>query len=178
MTDPLLQLVLALPLALLFALAAHHKLAEGAHFDAQLDAYRVMPEALLPLVARLLPILELAIAVLLLLPDTRTAAALGAASLVAVYALGMLLNLLRGRTDIDCGCGAEPQEISYWLVVRNAILAGAALLVAMPAAPRPLGALDIGVVVLFAPLLAASYAMAGQLIANHSVLRHWRRDFG
>jgi hypothetical protein len=178
MTDPLLQLVLALPLALLFFLAAHHKLAEGAHFDAQLGAYRVLPEALLPVVARLLPITELAIAVLLILPVTRTAAAFAAAALVTVYALGMLINLLRGRTDIDCGCGAEPQEISYWLVLRNAILASAALLIAMPAVPRPLGVLDIALIALFAPLLAASYAMAGQLIANQSVLRHWSRDLG
>ena len=178
MTDPLLQLSLALPLALLFFLAAHHKLTEGAHFDAQLGAYEVLPETVLPIVARLLPILELAIAVLLLLPATRTAAAFAAAALVCLYALGMLVNLIRGRTDIDCGCDAQPQEISYWLVLRNAVLASAALVAAMPAAPRPLGALDFALVGLFALLLAASYAMAGQLIANHSVLRHWRRDFG
>lgn len=178
MTDPVLQLTLALPLALLFFLAARHKQSEALHFEAQLDAYEVVPAPLVRIAARLLPIAELAVAILLLLPATRSVAAIAAAALLVIYALAMGVNLLRGRTDIDCGCGAGPQPISGWLVARNFVLAGAALLVAAPTVVRPLGLLDVVLVVLFAPLLAATYAMLEQLIANHSVLRTWSRDLG
>jgi hypothetical protein len=178
MIDPLLKLTLAVSLALLFFLAARHKQAEGLRFEAQLGAYRILPPALLRVTARLLPLAELAIAVGLLLPATRTAATLAAAALLAVYALAMGINLLRGRDRIDCGCGASPQPLSGWLVGRNAVLAGTALLVSVPAATRPLGPVDYAMFGLMTVLLSLTYAMAGQLMANHSVLRHWSRDLG
>ena len=178
MIDPLLQLSLAVPLALLFFLAARHKQADGPHFQAQLAAYEILPSAMLPAVSRLLPIGELAAALGLLLPQTRGAAAVLAGGLLLCYAAAMAVNLTRGRVHIDCGCGATPQPLSGWLVTRNIVIAGAAFTGALPATTRALGASDIVLLVLLSAVLAITYAMVGQLTANHSVLRTWSRDLG
>ncbi len=178
MIDPLLELTLAASLALLFFFAARHKRAEGAHFEAQLAAYEVLPTALVPASARLVPLAEFAIALALLVPVTRTAGAIAAAALLLAYAGAMGVNLLRGRSDIDCGCGAMPQPISGWLVGRNVALASAALAVCLPVAARPFGLADALLCLLLTALLAATYAMFEQLTANHGVLRHWSRHLG
>jgi hypothetical protein len=39
----------------------------------------------------------------------------------------MAVNLARGRRGLDCACGSRPQALSIWLVIRNIILAAAAL---------------------------------------------------
>ena len=178
MIDPLLQLTLAIPLALLFFLAARHKQADGLHFQAQLAAYELLPTALLPAASRLLPIAELAVALGLLLPQSRGPAALLAGGLLLGYAAAMAVNLRRGRNHIDCGCGAMPQVLSGWLVSRNMVIASAAFIAALPVATRSLGASDIVLLVLLSALLSVAYAMVGQLTANHSVLRAWSRDLG
>jgi len=48
-----------------------------------------------------------------------------AAALFIVFAIAMALNLLRGRTHIDCGCfqSALRQPLEWRLVVRNVVLA-------------------------------------------------------
>jgi hypothetical protein len=56
--------------------------------------------------------------------------------LLAVFAVAMAVNLVRGRTQIDCGCslgyGGGP-SLGWGLIARN--LAIAALLVCGPVAP-------------------------------------------
>lgn len=52
-----------------------------------------------------------------------------AASLLALYASGIAVNLVRGRSHIDCGCNmyaADASRISWGLVVRNLCLIGLA----------------------------------------------------
>lgn len=178
MIDPLLQLTLAIPLALLFFLSARHKQADGPHFQAQLAAYEILPTALLPAMSRFLPIAELAVALGLSLPQTRGPAAVTAGGLLLCYAAAMAVNLARGRNNIDCGCGATPQALSGWLVARNIIIAGAAFVAALPVVARSLGASDVVLLVLLSALLSVAYAMVGQVTANHSVLRVWSRDLG
>jgi hypothetical protein len=87
---------------------------------------------------------ELAVATALVLPASRTSGALGAVALLAVYSIAIGVNLGRGRRTIDCGCGAlgARQPISEWLVVRNAALAGAALLTLRTPGPRTLVWID------------------------------------
>jgi hypothetical protein len=71
-----------------------------------------------------LGVVELAVAIAILVPAARLDAALLAFSLHSLYALMMLVQLLRGRTDLDCGCAgpARRQKISRRLVLRNVIL--------------------------------------------------------
>lgn len=174
MIDLLFQTLIACALALLFLGAALHKWRGGLRFEAQLSEYRLLPERLVGPVARLLAVLESLVAIALVLPQTRALAALVAAGLLFAYGGAIAVNLLRGRSHIDCGCGDTPQMLSPWLLLRNALLAGGALLVALPAADRALGWTDLALGLPALLVLVITYQLAEQLLENASVLREWR----
>jgi len=102
--DPVLAVVLRGALALLLIVAALHKLRDRASFRATLEAYALLPAPLLSPLARAVPLVELAAAALLVTSRAAPAGGVLAALLLAVYALAMGVNLLRGRRDLDCGC--------------------------------------------------------------------------
>lgn len=127
--DPVPAAIMTLCLAALWLAAGLHKLADPKALERSLEAYDIAPRALLPLLGRLLPVLELALAAGLAYAPTRSAAGLVGAVLLTVYGIALALNLRRGRRDLDCGCmgfGAQSQ-ISPALVWRNAIAAVASL---------------------------------------------------
>jgi uncharacterized membrane protein YphA (DoxX/SURF4 family) len=125
-------------LAAVFLGAGLAKLVRPAEFAGAVDAYRLVPAALVRPLATWLPRLEVAAAALLALGVASRPAALAALALLLGFAAAIAVNLLRGRT-IDCGClgTAAPRRIGWPLVARNLVLAGMALLVAA-AAPRVL----------------------------------------
>ena len=172
MIDPLLTIVIATSLALLFLMAARHKISAKRRFEAQLAAYRILPDSLVTPMARVLPWLEIAVAASLLFAITRPFGALMAATLLAMYALAMGINLRRGRSQIDCGCGDTPQPLSGLLILRNLLLAIGALLLIAPVATRPLGMLDMLFAVLFVAACSLSYSLFEQLSRNHTLLTH------
>jgi hypothetical protein len=134
MLDPVVVWTGRIVLAAVLAMAAFAKLRSLDEFVGVVHNYRVLPEFLVRPVAYVLPPLEAAIALALLLEPTRRGAAIAAAALLAVFAVAMAVNLARGRVEIDCGCFAAAlrQRISWALVGRNlALIALAAL--AMPA---------------------------------------------
>lgn len=174
MIDPVLQVVVAFGLAILFAAAARHKWADHTRFRQQLDAYRLLPGIVVAPAAWLLAGLETTVALGLLLPGTRAFAGLAAAALLTGYALAMAVNLARGRRHIDCGCGGDPLLLSPWLLLRNGMLTIGALLLALPVSARQPGWQDLAVAL---PALAAvvlTYLATHQLIDNASVFREWR----
>ena len=159
--DPAIDLTLRCGLALLFLVAASHKLRDPVYFRATLIDYRIVPGGTAGLVALLVTGAELAIAPALLVPALRPAGLAGAASLLALYGLAIAVNLARGRRHIDCGCAgpALRRPISGALVVRNAVLAAGALLALRPVAARPLvwvDALTVGAALLSASALYAA----------------------
>lgn len=178
MIDPIVSLVLSLSLALLFFMAAQHKLADRLHFQAQLGAYQLLPETILPLVARFLPWLEMSLVFMILIPMTRAFAAGITALLLSVYALAMGINLLRGRADIDCGCGSRPQVLSVWLLLRNSVLVAGALLLIMPASEHSLAWSEIPFIFLLTAVLAMIYLIVDQLVSNHAVLTNRSSSHG
>ncbi|HEY1927036.1 MAG TPA: MauE/DoxX family redox-associated membrane protein [Caulobacteraceae bacterium] len=125
----------ALTGALVFARAAAFKLRDIEAFADALAAYRILPISLVEPGARALPVVEAACALALLAPPTRVAGETAAATLLTVFALAMGVNLLRGRREIDCGCGdpSRRQPLAWSLVARN--LAFAAALCACALAP-------------------------------------------
>ena len=133
--DPLLSMILATCLALVFAPAAWHKLRERDLFAAHVQAYAILPRHLLVLGHALGP-LEAAAAIALLGGAPVAGAGL-AAGLLLMYAFAMALNLLRGRV-LDCGCGGAPQPLSWGLVVRNLTMVLMALAAALPREAREL----------------------------------------
>jgi putative oxidoreductase len=91
-----------LVLAGVFLAAAAPKLADPAGFAAAIANYRAFPDALVNLVATIVPALELVGAVALLTPWRRGGALLLGALLLGFTAL-LALSLARG-IDVSCGC--------------------------------------------------------------------------
>src|SRR5262249_42373522 len=117
-------------LALLFARAALHKVADVPGFEGVLASYGLAPLGLVAPGARILPAAELLCVALLVVPATQSAGATLAVALLGLYAGAMAFNLAQGRTLLDCGCGGAPLALSWALVARNAALIAAALPVA------------------------------------------------
>jgi uncharacterized membrane protein YphA (DoxX/SURF4 family) len=110
--------------ALIFLSAAVGKMRFWTVFEGVVANYRLLPRALIPAVAYALPPLEALIGACLLLGVAAPWAPLAAAVLLGVFAIAMTVNLLRGRSHIDCGCfqGALKQTLRWPLVARNAVL--------------------------------------------------------
>lgn len=95
--------------------------------------YRLLPDALVAPVALILPPLELGLGLALIasaflggaLHWVALGAALAATALFLAFALGMAINIRRGRSHIDCGCGRSQlrQPLGWGLVARNVVLA-------------------------------------------------------
>lgn len=124
--EPFLGLLVRVALAALLAAAGIGKLRDRRRFDGTVLDYRLLPPRLALRLAAPLPWVELALGVGLLAGVRQ--AGLAAALLFGVYGVAMAVNLARGRRLIDCGCGDEPQRLNGWLVLRNVLLAAAALL--------------------------------------------------
>ncbi len=95
-------------------------------FALQIDSYQMLPAWAVLLVAKWLPVLEIAIGVLLLigfgLRIWSTLVTLIIGGFFAVVLRAYLLHL-----DINCGCFAKPEPLTGWTVLRD----GALLLVAV-----------------------------------------------
>jgi hypothetical protein len=166
--DPVPQLVVRDGLSVLFAWAALHKLRDVAQFRAALEGYDLVPASWsVPFGAGLIG-LEVGVAAGLWAPRVAPLAAVAAAGLLLLYAIAMGVNLARGRRAIDCGCtgSAHRRPIGWALVVRNGVLAGAALAAAYPAAPRSLGWMDVVTVAAAAVSLVFLYAAVDGLLAT------------
>lgn len=167
MLDPGIGFLLLGCFALLFVSAALQKLRALPRFAEVLRAYRVLPAAAAQL-AVLVPLLELAVGVALLVPGARSGAAAAGAALLALYAGSIALNLARGRRDLACGCGGpdERRPISAWMVWRNILLA---LMLGWAFAPWTLRVLTLTdeFTVIFGVLtIALIYLCADQLLGN------------
>jgi hypothetical protein len=168
MLDPAFGYLIVAGLALLFASAAMHKVRGLARFTEIFSAYRVMPDALGRRLAKLVPCLEVAIAIALLWEPSRRMAVIAAAAVLIAYASVMGLNLLRGRRDLDCGCGMarDRRNIAGWMVWRNLFLAAAIGSAALPWSPRALNSTDM--LTVFGGLIAAVtlYAAVDRLLGD------------
>ncbi|MGH3471481.1 MAG: MauE/DoxX family redox-associated membrane protein, partial [Nocardioidaceae bacterium] len=95
-------------------------------FARDLADYQLLPIGVVGLAASLLPWLEIALGLWLLVNFAALAALGVAAALLLAFAVGMAVNLARGRR-IRCGCRAKDRHISWRLVTGNTVLAACAL---------------------------------------------------
>ena len=165
-------------LALVMFAAAWHKLSQVEVFAGALSAYGLLPQASIRPMVRVLPAIEAALGVGLLVPATRAPALLALGGLLLVYAAAMGINLARGRQDIDCGCGAGSHPLSWGLVARNGVLAGAALAASSPAPERPMDPTDGLTLVLGVLSLYALYLLSDELLRQASRLARLDRREG
>lgn len=155
--EPVVTLALRTFLALLFLTAAWSKLTRVEEFHGVVRNFRLVPDAASGALAWTLPIVELLIAVGLVVRPVTVLAASAAAVLLVVFALALAINVLRGRTWIDCGCMRQGlrQPVSWLLVARNVALAALALVI-VAVVPR-LG--EAGVPDIAVGLMAGATAM-------------------
>jgi uncharacterized membrane protein YphA (DoxX/SURF4 family) len=165
--DPAVAIALRSALALLFLVAASHKLRDLPRFREAFSAYEVLPRAVLSAAAPMVPALEGALAVALGFGIATPVAAVAAAALMLAYASAIAANLARGRAGIDCGCmgPAARAPLSPWLVARNLVVAAAAVVVALPVAARGLSWLDIVAAAAATATLASCWAATGRMLA-------------
>lgn len=125
-------------------------------------------------VVRGIGVIEIVIALLVVIPETRSAGGLAAGALMLVYAAAMGRQLAAGRRDLRCGCSGPAAEtrVGGELVIRNLILS--LPMIALGWGVHRLGSLpELLVGVAFGGLLVLSYAATDQLIANRQKLRGW-----
>ena len=158
--DPVPAAIMTLSLAALWLAAGLHKLADATVFERSLEAYDIAPRAMLPLLGRLLPVLELALAAGVLIAPTRAAAGVLGAFLLMGYGAAIAVNLHRDRRDLDCGCmGFGTQSrISSALVWRNALAAVASLSAGLlPRADRVSSWMDTWTIIAGVAVIALLY---------------------
>lgn len=119
-------------LGLLLASTGLAKLADARRFRSAVADYRILPSALVPPVARLVPAVEVAAAAALLTGVAETAGLVAAGAAFLVFAAAMAVTLARGRA-IDCGCGPgdRAHPVTWTLVARNVLLTAAAVTAAV-----------------------------------------------
>lgn len=127
--DPVVTRAAGAALSVVLLAGAWHKLRDPAVFAAAVENYRLLPAAGVPVVALALPVLELAAGALILFAETRVLGGMLAAVVLLVVSSAVAVNLVRGRTAIDCGCGGvASQPLSWSLLARNAVLLALAVL--------------------------------------------------
>jgi hypothetical protein len=168
MTDPVVANIIALGTAVLLGWAGLHKLRDRREFFEVLTAYRLLPGSVIPAAAHVLPALELLTAFGLLVPTSRRVACGAAAALLLGYGCAIGINLARGRRDLDCGCSlaAGRRPIAAWMLLRNGVLAAAAIAAAFPSMGRPLTWIDMMTIVAGASATALLYASIDALLGR------------
>jgi uncharacterized membrane protein YphA (DoxX/SURF4 family) len=171
--DPIYSLIVAVLVAFVFAHAATHKVLDYTRHVAIVADYRVMPAWFVPLLAPLVIVLEFTAAILVLFPATRPMGLILAAGLLLAYLFSIGMNLLRGRTSIDCGCGwgSQAHPISGWLLIRNLLFIAITLMALLPLANRSMHLADWILIALASSAVIAIYYVGDLLIANGLKLR-------
>jgi Methylamine utilisation protein MauE len=173
--DPVLLRALGAALSAVLLIGAVQKLREREVFADVLAQYRLLPAGLLPAVSWALPLLEAAAGLALLFAASRAAGAVLAVAVLAVVTGAVVVNLLRGRTELDCGCGGPGQRIGWGLVGRNALLMAAAVLAAGEGGPREFVWIDYVTLGGATLALLGLYTAVNQLMANQPRLDGLRK---
>jgi hypothetical protein len=182
MNDPVLFYGASAALACVLLLGALEKMKDVAAFSAAVSAYDILPSSFSGVFARGYVLAELAAGVLLLIPGQQAAGALLALGVLAVATLALAYNLARGHRDIDCGCGGPASRapggaqtgLSWWLVLRNGVLALWAMpaLASLAGQARSLQWADAAAVFGLAMTAVGLYFTANHLLASHLKLRN------
>ncbi|KVR40003.1 MauE/DoxX family redox-associated membrane protein [Burkholderia multivorans] len=153
--DPVLATSAQAGAAAVVLLGAVAKLRAPVAFRDALAGYRLLPDALVAPAALAIPLAEALGAAALLFPDTRTAAAIGLIALLLAFAAALAANILRGRTDIDCGCtGFAGVRAVPGADASGAAASGAAA--SGDGTPRRIGWLHVARVLLLVALVATA----------------------
>jgi uncharacterized membrane protein YphA (DoxX/SURF4 family) len=131
MAAPYVALFAGYFIGLILLLAGVSKLIAVSRFVEAVRGYKLLPEAAVGVVAKLLPWWEVLAGAWLLAGVVRVWAARSALFLFLLFAAAISINLLRGRRYISCGCfgPGKGRRIGWGLVGRNLLLSSMAALV-------------------------------------------------
>ncbi len=175
--DLVFVVIATLFISFLFLVAGWQKLRAPRYYASVIREYQLPLVAGNEAIAITIGLAELCTGFLLLIPVSRELAAWFALLLLLIYAMAIGINLLRGRTSIDCGCSgpaATKQKLSAWLLLRNGLLMVIAIIAGITPFSRELIWFDMIVIVLAATLAFVIYAGTEQLTANSTRLRNLR----
>ena len=152
--------------ALLWA-SALHKLIRRQRAQAVIREFAGIPRRIAPLAVMAVATTELLAGIFLWMPAFRAAGGALAVLIWGGYSWLILRAIAQGRRDVDCGCsfGAAERPLGAYHVVRNAALAGAALLVAAGCAMSETGAPVAASQILAAVALLTLYEALDQVMA-------------
>ncbi|SAK68102.1 methylamine utilization protein MauE [Caballeronia temeraria] len=151
MIDPVILMVCIASATIIALASAVPKWRELSRYRASLEAFALLPSFTVTPLSFVFPALETAGAIGLLFADTRMVSAIVLAALFALFGVALAVNVLRGHTDIDCGCSGfiaanaserAPKSIGWWHVARALMLAVLAAAALVPASGRALMAFD------------------------------------
>jgi hypothetical protein len=156
--------------SLVLIVAGVMKVRDASSFASQIAAYQIVPRTVATGMGRTLPFLEIAAGLLLLLRP-RLGGPL-CSLLFLSFAVAVQINLLRGRTELVCGCfgasGRQPIRPSH--VAMNLMLIAASLVAAISKGPPSLISARIGISFLALVLLLRAWR------ALHRIDREGERD--
>ncbi|PCE32419.1 MauE/DoxX family redox-associated membrane protein [Burkholderia ubonensis] len=185
--DPVLATGAQAGTAIVVLLGAIAKGRRPAAFRQALGAYRLLPDALTAPAAWALPLAEALGAAALLFPATRTLGAIVLVALLLVFAAGLAINILRGHTDIDCGCSGfaatrsatqadAPRGIGWFHVARVLLLAALAATAFAESTVRPVVWFDYLTLFFSVLLIVCALLTVDVLLANVPRLAHLRNS--
>ena len=122
-------------LGALFISAAVTKLPDMTAFAQDVANYRVIPAALVPLLAAAVVGIELLAGIALVTGVMERSAAAVLAVLLGAFTVLLTQALLRG-IDLRCGCFGGDERASWWTVLRDLVMLATALAVARGRAPE------------------------------------------
>ncbi|MBU2654754.1 MauE/DoxX family redox-associated membrane protein [Acidomonas methanolica] len=165
----MLSISISTLIALVFLRAFLHKIMAFQSFTGYVEDYRLMPLRLVQAVSVSIVVAELLVVISQSLAAGRIFGLLLAAVLLFFYSCGISVNIKRGRSRIECGCGGGAQALSWSLVMRNSILIGL-IAIAITQQNLSLSILGNTVGVVGGISLWTLFLLGDQIIANSSMM--------
>lgn len=169
--DPVVSHALSAALSVVFLHGAWQKMRDREEFAGILENYRLLPSAAVNWMAGLLPLIEAIAGSLLLFQATRVPGALLAFALLLLVTAAVAINLVRGYSEIECGCGGfsggvSGQTLTWGLVLRNLALIAALPWIAAESVVRETVWIDYTTIACATLALLGLYALVSQLLAT------------
>ena len=129
-----LVLLLQISLGIIFLTSAISKFSDLRAHRIKVKNYNILPVTLVKIFSKVDPILELIGSLLLIMNIYYPIGAGILCVLTFSYTIAISINIVRGNTDIDCGCGGliGSHKLSNALIVRNISIITLLLFIIVP----------------------------------------------
>lgn len=174
--DPSIVRMIECGIGIILMIGACQKLRDLSMFQAAVEAYDLIPLANARFFSAAYAIIELTVAVFLISNFAPSTSVVSAMILMSVTTFAISINLLKGNTDVSCGCGGieDEQRLSWTLVSRNAAIISLLCICLFDTRYRTYDLLDSFNLILGSTSIYVVYLLSSQLIANQEKLNRLR----